>query len=156
VDVTEIRRSVPRHSRACAVRTFIIHVRHSHTKWPLWIRRAVPRCSRVSVVLISSTLCTTPTPNYHCRCGAVCLGAPLCARCSFSASLAVPGCPWLPLAVPGCSWAAPGCSWLLLGCSWLLLAAPGCPWVVLVVPVAPLVCLCLSSCSRLELSREFG
>jgi hypothetical protein len=39
-------------------------------------------------------------------------GAPVPARCSFSASL-------------GCSWAAHGCSWLLLtaaGCSWLSLA----------------------------------
>jgi hypothetical protein len=68
----------------------------------------------------------------------------VCAWCSFSASLAVPGCPWLSLAAPGLLLAAPGCCWLLLlGCSrlslaarGLLLAAPGRPWLLILWPLS--------------------
>jgi hypothetical protein len=128
---------------------FIINVCHSRTKLPLWIRRRALRCSGACVVLIFiinvrhslTEMCPTPAPNCYFGSAAEHYGAPVRGWCKFSASLAVPGGPWLPLAVPGCPWLLLGCSWLLLaaaglllaapGCSWLLLAAPGCPWLLL-------------------------
>jgi hypothetical protein len=164
VGVSRIRREVLRCSGACAVlifiivrhsRTklplwicrgavrcsggfvvfiFIITVRHSRTELPLWIRRGAFCFSGLCVVLISSLMCTTPAPNCHFGSAAEHYGAPVRARCSFSASLAVSGCPWLSLAAPGCPWLLLGCSWLLLAAPGLLLAAPGCSSLPLAVP----------------------
>jgi hypothetical protein len=113
--LTEIHRGLPRCSCACVVLTFIIHVRHSQTKLPLWECGGMRRRSRECVVVVIFIINVHPS---HTKCplwgASGCGGAPVCAWCLFSASL---GCSWLLLAVPGCSWfllAAPGCFWLLL------------------------------------------
>ena len=117
----------------CAVLIFIINVRHSRTKLLLCIRDGVERCARYSFL---SYMCATPAPNCYFVSPSEHYGAPVRVRCSFSASLAVPGCPWLSRVFLACSWlllAAPGCSWAVPGCSWLLLAASGCSWLSLAV-----------------------
>jgi hypothetical protein len=126
VDDPEIHHGVLQRLRAAFL--FIIHVRHSHQIVTLGVRRcaAVLRC-------VCGAHChheSAPlSPICHFGCASVCLSVPVGARCSFSASLTVPGCSLMLLAAPGCSWlllAASGCFWLLLaasGCSWLPLAA---------------------------------
>jgi hypothetical protein len=158
VGLPEIWRGVSRRSRVCVVFTFIISVRRSHTKLPLWgchgmLRRScvcvvltfiinmrhsratlllwgccgVPRRSRVCAVFIfimnvhhSHQIATLGVPrcasacpcvrsvHFHLECAPLLhqiAGVPQCvrARCSFSVSLAVPGCAWLLLAAPDCS-----------------------------------------------------
>jgi hypothetical protein len=84
------------------------------TELPLWVCRGAPVCAWCSFL---SYAFATLAPNGYFGCGSVWLGAPVRARCLFSAFFAVLGCSWLLLAAPGCSWlllAASGCSWLLL------------------------------------------
>jgi membrane associated rhomboid family serine protease len=88
----------------------------------------------------------SPAPSCHFGSAVESRSAPVRVRCSFSASLAVLGCPWLSLAAPGLLLVAPGCSWAALGCLWLLLAASGCLWL----PLAATGCLWLVLMSTVD------
>jgi hypothetical protein len=108
----KIQRGVWRRSRACAVLTFIINVRHSHTKWPPWEYLAVRRRSRECVLFMLTFILNVRHSHIKWplgECGGVRRHSCACAVLIFS----FPGCSWLLLAAPGCLLAAPGCSWLV-------------------------------------------